>query len=69
MWLVFQKEIKELLRDRKTLFFMIALPILLFPLIIGGAIYVGSKVVEGAKTEERSFAIIGAQYSHELRKN
>ena len=24
MWLVFRKEIKELLRDRKTLFFMIA---------------------------------------------
>ena len=66
MWLVFQKEIKELLRDRKTLFFMIALPILLFPLIIGGAIYVGSKVVEGAKTEERSFAIIGGQYSTEF---
>ncbi|MDT0628396.1 ABC transporter permease [Alteromonas sp. W364] len=66
MWLVFQKEIKELLRDRKTLFFMIALPILLFPLIIGGAIYVGSKVVEGAKTEERSFAIIGGEYSSEF---
>ena len=34
MWLVFKKEIKELLRDRKTLFFMIALPLLIFPLIL-----------------------------------
>lgn len=66
MWLVLQKEIKELLRDRKTLFFMIALPILLFPLIIGGTLYVGSNVVKGAKEKTRTYAIIGAQYSDEF---
>jgi sodium transport system permease protein len=66
MWLVFQKEIKELLRDRKTLFFMIALPILLFPLIIGGTLYVGSNVVKGAVEKTRTYAIIGDQYSDEF---
>jgi sodium transport system permease protein len=66
MWLVFQKELRELLRDRKTLFFMIALPILLFPLIIGGAVYVGSQVIEGAKAETRTYALIGAEYSSEV---
>ena len=66
MWLVFQKEIKELLRDRKTLFFMIALPILLFPLIIGGTLYVGSNVVKGAVEKTRTYAIIGEQFSDEF---
>ena len=66
MWLVFQKEIKELLRDRKTLFFMIALPILLFPLIIGGTLYVGTNVVKGAQEKTRTYAIIGEEFSDEL---
>lgn len=66
MWLVFQKEIKELLRDRKTLFFMIALPILLFPLIIGGTLYVGTNVVKGAQEKMRTYAIIGEEFSDEL---
>jgi sodium transport system permease protein len=66
MWLVFQKEIKELLRDRKTLFFMIALPILLFPLLIGGTLYVGTTVVKGAVEKTRTYAIIGDQFSDEL---
>lgn len=66
MWLVFQKEIKELLRDRKTLFFMIALPILLFPLIIGGTLYVGKNVVQGAQEKTRTYALIGEQFSDEF---
>jgi sodium transport system permease protein len=66
MWLVFQKEIKELLRDRKTLFFMIALPILLFPLLIGGTLYVGTNVVKGAVEKTRTYAIIGDQFSDEF---
>lgn len=33
MWLIFKKEFKELLRDRKTIIFMILLPLLLFPAI------------------------------------
>ena len=35
MWLVYLKELKELLRDKKTLFFIIALPLLIFPVIFG----------------------------------
>lgn len=66
MWLVFQKELKELLRDRKTLFFMIALPILLFPLIIGGTLYVGTNVVKGAVEKTRTYAVIGAHHSDEF---
>ncbi len=35
MWLVFIKELIELLRDKKTLFFIIALPMVIFPVVFG----------------------------------
>lgn len=66
MWLVFKKEILELLRDRKTLFFMVALPIFVFPLLVGGAIYFTSQVVSEAQTKTLTFGIVGKQYAPEL---
>jgi sodium transport system permease protein len=66
MWLIFKKEILELLRDRKTLFFMIALPLLIFPLIFGGMIYFTGKAVSESQTKTLSFAISGSQYAPEL---
>ena len=63
MWLVFQKEIKELLRDRKTLFFMVALPLLLFPLIFGGVAYFSGKAIEKAQTRVLTYAVIGDEYA------
>ncbi len=66
MWLVFLKEIKELLRDRKTLFFMIALPILVFPAIFGVVTYVSSKAIQKAESEVLDYAIIGAEYAPDL---
>ena len=63
MWLVFSKEIKELLRDRKTLFFMVALPLLLFPLIFGGVAYFSGKVIKEAQEKTLNYALIGAQYA------
>ncbi len=35
MWHVYTKELLELLRDKKTLFFVIALPLIVFPLLFG----------------------------------
>ncbi len=66
MWLVVKKEIRELLRDRKTLFFMIALPLLLFPLIFGAVTYFTSKAFQDAENEVLKYALIGAQFSPEL---
>ncbi|OFC72249.1 ABC transporter permease [Alteromonas confluentis] len=66
MWLVFLKEIKELLRDRKTLFFMIALPILVFPAIFGVVTYVSSKAIQKAESEILDYAIVGAEYAPDL---
>ena len=69
MWLVMQKEIKELLRDRKTLFFVIALPLLLFPAIFGIAIYFGGQAVEKARSEVLTFAIVNADQAPVLSQS
>lgn len=68
MWKVMLKEIKELLRDRKTLFFMIALPILVFPLLIGMVVFFGGKAVDKAENKVLDYAVIGAQYAPALAK-
>ncbi|MEP0356524.1 ABC transporter permease [Paraglaciecola sp.] len=68
MWLVFFKELKELLRDRKTLFFMIALPLLIFPVIFGIAGFVGKQAIDKAETKILNYGIIGAQYAPDIVK-
>lgn len=66
MWLVFKKELKELLRDKKSLFFMIALPVAIFPLLIGIGGYVGAQAVKDVQTRVLDFAVIGSQYAPEF---
>jgi sodium transport system permease protein len=66
MWLVMMKELKELLRDRKTLFFMVALPLLMFPVIIGAVTYFGSKAVKEAESKPLTFAVVNAEAGKDL---
>lgn len=61
MWLVFFKEVKELLRDRKTLFFMVALPILVFPLIFGVVAYFSTKAVQQAESKVLEYVLVGGE--------
>ena len=66
MWLVFKKEIKELLRDRKTLFFMVALPLLIFPVLIGVAGFVSKQAMDKAESQVLNYALVGGQYAPEI---
>lgn len=66
MWLVFKKELLELVRDRKTLFFMVALPIAVFPLLFGGVFYFMSQAVSDAQTKTLNYAIVGQEFGFEL---
>ncbi|MBT0584791.1 ABC transporter permease [Alteromonas oceanisediminis] len=66
MWLVMTKEIKELLRDRKTLFFMIALPLLMFPVIFGAVGFFASKAVKEAESKPLTFAVVHAERARGL---
>ncbi|MGS2720328.1 ABC transporter permease [Paraglaciecola aestuariivivens] len=66
MWLVFKKEIKELLRDRKTLFFMIALPLLIFPIIFGIVGFVSKQAIDKAETKVLNYALVGGEYAPQI---
>lgn len=69
MWLVFLKELKELVRDKKTLFFMIALPLLIFPLIFGGVAFVTKQAIEKAETKVLKYALVGGEFAPIIVEN
>ena len=52
MWQVYLKELTELLRDKKTMFFIILLPILVFPVLFGIMGLVVANVAKKAEAEE-----------------
>ncbi len=68
MWLIFKKEFTELLRDRKTLIFMIALPLLVFPLILGATIFFTTSAVSDAENKVLKYAIVGEQFAPDLQQ-
>jgi sodium transport system permease protein len=60
MWQVYLKELLELSRDRKTLMFVILLPVLIFPVIFGLLGLVAANVTASAQAEEHRYVIINA---------
>lgn len=56
---IYLKELKDSLRDRRTLISMIVVPTLLMPLIMFGAGFVMSKVVREAQAEATALVIVG----------
>ena len=63
VFIIYAKEIIDILRDRRTLVSMILVPILLFPLLIGGMGALMGSQVEKMKRREYSIAIIGEEYA------
>lgn len=57
MWTLYKKELLELVRDKKTLFFAIAMPLLIFPLLFGGIGIITAKQMQKAESEELKVAI------------
>lgn len=66
MWLIFKKEMAELVRDRKTLFYMIALPVLLFPLLFGAVGFFASKAIQEAESKVLRYSVVNPDYYPEL---
>lgn len=66
MWLVLRKELKELLRDRRTLFFMVLFPLFIFPLLFGGVTFFAKKAVQEAESKVLSFSIINPEFHTEM---
>ena len=63
---IYLKEMKEVLRDRKTLIFMVALPTLVVPLLMNVMIGFIVKAEKKAQTETLTFAIFGAEHLPDL---
>lgn len=57
---VYRKEMLEVSRDRKTLFFMLALPVILIPLLLQVSVDFMTKAEEKAASETLSYAVFGA---------
>jgi len=66
MFEVYKKELKELLRDKKTLMFVVALPVLIFPIIFGTLGYFMAEAHLNAEQEIHNYAIIGNDNASEF---
>jgi sodium transport system permease protein len=61
MWQVYSKELTELMRDRKTLIFVILLPLFIFPVIFGVMGLVLSSTTSKAMQEQHRYVIVNAE--------
>jgi sodium transport system permease protein len=66
--IVFRKELVETLRDRRTLFTSLILPILLFPVMIIGFAALGYFVVSGIQRETHTVMLLGEEHAPELAR-
>ncbi|MCF2857128.1 ABC transporter permease subunit [Pseudoalteromonas sp. SMS1] len=68
MFEVFLKEVRELLRDRKTLFFVIALPIVIFPVLFALLAFLASKTTLEAEQKVHTYYIANAHLAPEFEE-
>ena len=66
--IIYLKEMKEVLRDRKTLIFMLVLPTVVIPLLINGMMSFMMKAEKKARTETISYAIFGGDVLPDLSR-
>jgi sodium transport system permease protein len=66
IFIIFKKELKDTLRDRKTIFMMVLLPLLLVPMLIIGMTMVMSAQADKAEAKVISIGIAGAEYAPKL---
>ena len=65
---VFFKEMKDVLRDRKTLLLMIVLPVVVVPLLLSLLIGFVMKKEQEARTEVLEYVVFGGEFAPELAK-
>lgn len=66
MWQVYFKELTELMRDKKTLIFVILLPVFIFPVIFGVMGLVLSSTTNTAMKAEHRYAIVNPEQAAEF---
>lgn len=63
---IFKKELKDTLRDRRTLMMMLVIPILVFPIIMNIFVGVSASFSEEAATKEVKIGFVGAKENYVL---
>ena len=63
---VFRKEMRDTLRDRRTLLSMIGVPILLMPALIFGLAFLSIQLIQKARSEGSTVMLLGADHAPEL---
>jgi len=66
MWIVYLKEMLELLRDKKTFIFTILVPIIAMPLIFGGLGYLTSSMFKKSESAELTYTVFGKENAPRL---
>lgn len=66
MFEVYKKELKELFRDKKTLMFVVALPVLIFPIIFAVMAFISSQAALEADQKVNTYVIINGEYAPEF---
>ncbi len=66
MFEVYKKELKELLRDKKTLMFVVLLPVLIFPVIFAIVAFIGTQAALEADQKVNTYVIINGEYAQEF---
>jgi sodium transport system permease protein len=66
MWTIYLKELLELVRDRRTFFFTVFIPVFAIPLIFAGFGLLSSSMFKRASQADMGYAIFGQQYAPQL---
>jgi sodium transport system permease protein len=61
LFIIFKKELKDMLRDRRTLFFMIVMPFLIIYLIVNLSMRLGMDMEKRAQEKELQVAVFSAE--------
>src|SRR5471030_1594699 len=67
MWNVFYKEFVEVLRDKRTLIFMLVMPAVIFPVLIFGYSKLASNKAQQEGTRELRYALVASDGAPLLR--
>ena len=65
---IIQKELKDLVRDRRTMFFMVVFPAVIIPLLLGGIPKLATKLIKGEIEKTLNIAVVGGEFDEQLVK-
>ncbi|SDG71841.1 MULTISPECIES: ABC transporter permease [unclassified Duganella] len=66
MWTIYLKELLELVRDRRTFFFTVFVPVFAMPLIFTGFGFLTSSMFKQASTADMAYAVFGKEHAPQL---